>query len=205
MSRIRHYFIAGLLIILPLFVTFYLLFIIFRFIDGLSGGFINSYLQKYLGFSIPGAGFIVGIFFVLLVGFFTTHFLGKRIPSFFERWLLRFPFIRQVYPPAKQIIHFFVSKEKFSFRQVVMIEYPCKGIWSVGFITNEGFKEAEEKTGQELLHVFIATTPGPFSGFLVLVPKKDVKFLDIPVEDGLKLIVSGGIINPGIIDKAPKL
>ena len=83
-----------------------------------------------------------------------------------------------------------------AFKKVVLVEYPSKGIWSIGFLTNEGFKEAQDKTGEELLHVFIATTPSPFTGFLALFPKRDVKILDISVESGIKLIVSGGIVGP---------
>ena len=98
--------------------------------------------------------------------------------------------------PAKQIIDSFASKDRPAFKKCVLVEYPSKGIWSVGFITNESFKEAEDKTGQEMMHIFIATTPSPLTGFLILVPKRDIKFLDISVEQGIKLIVSGGIIKP---------
>ncbi len=196
MRRIRRYFITGLLIILPVFITFYFLFIIFRFIDGLWGNLINSYFKKELGFTIPGIGFILGISTVIFVGFFASHVFGKKILPALERWFLKFPFIRQIYPATKQIVGFFISKDKVAFKKVVLVEYPAKGIWSVGFVTNDGFREAQEKTGQELLHVFIASTPGPWSGFFVLIPKGQVKFLDISVEDGVKLIVSGGIIKP---------
>jgi len=109
---------------------------------------------------------------------------------------LKFPLVRQIYPATKQIVQSFFSQEHSAFKKVVLVEYPSKGIWSIGFITNESFKEAQEKVGEELMHVFIATTPSPFSGFLVLVPKKDVKFLEMSVEDGIKLIVSGGIVKP---------
>jgi uncharacterized membrane protein len=196
MLRIRRYFITGLLVILPLFITLYFLFIIFRFIDGLWGIFVNPYIEKQLGFSIPGVGFILGVFTIIFIGFLTTHFFSKKILSSVEGWFLKFPFIRQVYPAIKQIVNFFISKDKIAFKKVVLVEYPSKGIWSVGFVTNEGFKEAQEKTGQELLHVFIGTSPTPLSGFFVMIPKNEVKFLDISVEDGLKLIVSGGIIKP---------
>ncbi|MFH1640459.1 MAG: DUF502 domain-containing protein [Candidatus Omnitrophota bacterium] len=196
MTNLRRYFITGLLVILPLFVTLYFIFIIFRFIDGLWGNFIDPYIKEELGFSLPGVGLILGILTITAIGFFTSHFFSKKIFSSLENWFLKFPFIRQVYPAIKQIVHFFVSKEKIAFKKVVLVEYPSKGIWSVGFITNDGFKEAEEKTGRELLHVFIGTSPTPLSGFFVMVPKNEVKFLDVSVEQGLKLIVSGGIIKP---------
>jgi len=196
MKKLRRYFITGLLIILPAFVTVYFLYVIFRFIDGIWGKLINFYLKRYLGFSIPGLGFILGVITVIIVGFIATNIFGKRILRVFENWFLKFPFIRQIYIPAKQIVDSFISKDKPAFKKVVLVEYPSKGIWAIGFVTNESFKEAEEKIGQELLHVFIATTPSPLTGFLIIIPKREVKFLDIPIEDGIKLIVSGGIINP---------
>ena len=196
MLRIRRYFITGLLVILPAFITIYFLFIIFSFIDGIWGSIINQYLKKYLGFAIPGLGFILGIITVFIVGFIATHFLSKKISYALESLFLKFPLVRQIYPAAKQIVDFLFSKDKPAFKKAVLVEYPSKGIWSIGFITNDGFKEAQEKIGQELLHVFIGTTPGPFSGFFVLIPKAEVIFLDMSVEDGLKLIVSGGIAKP---------
>lgn len=196
MSKIRRYFGTGLLITLPVFFTLYLLFIIVRFIDGIWGKVINFYLKKYLGFAIPGLGFILALITVLVIGFVATNFFGKKIIRALEHWFLKFPFIRQIYPAAKQIVDSFISKESPAFKKVVLVEYPSKGIWSVGFITNDSFKEANEKTGQELVHVFIGTTPSPLTGFLILVPRSDIKILDISVEEGVKLIVSGGIVKP---------
>lgn len=196
MSKIRRYFITGLLIILPVYITFYLLFIIFKLIDGFWGKLINLYLKKHFGFIIPGIGFIISVTAILAIGFIAAHFFGKGFFRTIERWFLKFPFIRQIYPSAKQIVNFFASKDRPSFKKVVLVEYPSKGIWSVGFVTNEGLMEAEEKTGEELIHVFIASTPSPFSGYLVLIPKDEVKFLDISIEEGIKLIVSGGILKP---------
>jgi uncharacterized membrane protein len=196
MSRIKRYFGTGLLITLPAFLTVYFLFIIFNFIDGIWGKVINYYLKKYFGFSIPGLGIILGLITVIIVGFVATNFIGKRFFELLERWFLKFPFIRQIYPAARQIVDSFISKESPAFKKVVLVEYPSKGMWAIGFITNDSFKEANEKTGEELLHVFVATTPSPLTGFLILVPKKAVKVLDMSVEDGVKLIVSGGIVKP---------
>lgn len=195
-KTVRRYFITGLLIVLPVFLTLYFLFVIFAFIDGIWGKLINIYLKKHLGFAIPGLGFILGIATVFLTGFVATNFLGKRLFHLVETWFLKFPFIKQIYPSAKQIVNSFVSKERPAFQKVVMVEYPAKGVWSVGFLTNESFSKAEAAAAEKLLHVFIATTPSPFTGFLVLIPKDRVKFLDISVEEGIKLIVSGGIVNP---------
>ena len=197
-KKIRHYFATGLLITLPVFITVYFLFIILRFIDGIFGKLINIYLTKHLGFAVPGIGIIIGLVIVSLVGFVAANFFGKRIIRALEGWFLKFPFIRQVYPAAKQVIDSFISKDSPAFKKVVLIEYPSKGIWSVGFLTNDSFKEAQEKTGRDLVHVLVATTPSPLTGFLVLIPREDIRILDISIEEGVKLVISGGIVKPGV-------
>ncbi|MCX5678045.1 MAG: DUF502 domain-containing protein [Candidatus Omnitrophica bacterium] len=196
--RIRHYLATGFLITLPVFITLYFLFIIFRFIDGIFGKVVNFYIKQYLGFAIPGVGIIISILIVFAVGFTAANFFGKRIIRALESWFLKFPFIRNIYPAAKQIVDSFISKDSPAFKKVVLVQYPSKGIWSVGFITNESFKEANDKTGRDLLHVFIATTPSPLTGFLILAPREDVTELNISVEDGVKLIISGGIVKPAM-------
>ena len=196
MNKLKRYFIAGLLTILPIFLTAYFLFIIFTLIDNIIGRIINNYLKSAFGFSIPGLGFIVAILIILLIGFVVSHLVSKSAFPFIERLFLKLPGVRQIYPPIKQIISFIFSKEKDVFKKVVLVEYPSKGIWSVGFMTNEGFREAQELTGQELVHVLIGSTPSPWSGFFILVPKNAVKFLKMSAEEGIKLIVSGGILKP---------
>lgn len=197
MNKLRHYFIAGLLLVLPLFITLYFLFFIFKLVDGIFGGVLNSYLRAHLGFSLPGVGIVLSILIVLGAGFLASHFLGKRVWLALEEWFLRLPAIRQIYPSAKQIVGFLFSKDKAAFKKVALVEYPSKGLWSIGFITNDAsFKEAQAKTQEDLVHVFVPSTPGPWSGFLVLIPRRDIKFLDMPVEDGIKLIISGGILKP---------
>lgn len=196
MGKLKRYFVTGLLTILPIFITVYLLFIIFKLIDNILGRFINSYLRGAFGFSIPGLGFIMAILLILLTGFAISHLISKKAPPLMESWFLKIPGIRQVYPAIKQIVGFILSKDKALFKKVVLVEYPSKGIWSVGFMTNEGFREAQELTGQELVHVLIGTTPSPWSGFFILVPKNAVKFLQMSAEEGIKLIVSGGILKP---------
>lgn len=196
MSKIRRYFAAGLLITLPVFFTLYFFFIVFRFIDGIWGRFINLYLNKYFGFTIPGLGIILGLLTVMVVGFIATNFLGKKLFLAVEEWFLKLPLVKRIYPAAKTIVDSFITREKRAFKKVVLVEYPSKGIWSVGFMTNESFKMANEIAGEELIHVLIATTPTPLSGFLILVPRKDIRYLDISIEEGLKLIISGGIVKP---------
>lgn len=196
--KIRNYFATGFLIALPAFFTLYLLYVVFRFIDGVFGKLINIYFQKHFGFAIPGAGLVIGFLVIFLIGFTAKNFFGKRLIHALERWFLRFPFIRFIYPPAKQIVDSFTSKESPAFKKVVLVQYPCEGIWSIGFLTNDSFRDTNEKSGQDLVHIFIATTPSPLTGFLILVPRNSVKDLDISVEDGIKLIISAGIVKPAI-------
>ncbi len=194
--KIRHYFVTGLLITLPIFFTLYFIFVVVRFVDGIWGNVINYYLKKYLGFGIPGLGFILAVITIFLVGFVTANFLGRRIFKVVENWFLRLPFIRQIYPAVKQVVDFFGAKENPAFKKVVLVEYPSKGIWSIGFLTNDSFREVNEKSGSDLVHVFIAHSPSPLTGFLVLIPKSSVRILDISVEQGIKLIISAGIVKP---------
>lgn len=194
--KLRRYFATGLLITLPVFITVYFLFMVFRFIDGIFGKTLNHYIREYLGFSVPGVGIILGVLIVLTVGFVAANYLGKRLIQALESWFLKFPFIRQIYPAAKQIVDSFISKESPAFKKVVMVQYPAKGIWSIGFLTSESFAEANRKSARELLHVFIATTPSPLTGFLILVPKEEVTIMDMSIEEGVKLIISGGIVKP---------
>jgi len=195
-KKIRHYFATGILVSLPVFITTYVLVAIFRFIDGIFGKTVNMLLKKYLGFSLPGIGIILGVIIVFLVGFFAANFFGRKLFKALEGWFLKFPFIRQIYPAAKQIVDSFISKEGPAFKKVVLVEYPSKGLWAIGFITNDSFRQANEAVSKDLVHVLIATTPSPLTGFLILVPRQDVKVLDISVEDGIKMIVSGGIVKP---------
>ena len=197
MSFIRRYFIAGSLIVLPIAITIFLFLWLFRFLDGILGRYINSFLMSNFGYVIPGLGIIFAIVLILLAGFFVTHLISRRVLSFFEKWFLKFPIVKQIYPAAKQIVSFlFTDTKASSFRKTVLIEYPRKGIYTLGFITNEGSKYFNAKTTKDLVNIFIPSTPGPLTGFFVMVPKNDVLVVDISVEDALKMFISGGVLNP---------
>lgn len=197
-ASVRKYFIAGLALVLPIVLTVYIITIFFKFADGLLGRYLNNYLLKIVGFTIPGLGLLLALILIFLAGIFAANFIGKKIIPWIEKLWIRLPFVRQVYLPAKQLINFIFSKDKAAFKKVVMIEYPRKGIYSIGFLTNnEGLEEAKQKTNKDLMTVFIGGTPGPFTGFFVLVPKEEIILLDISIEDALKLIISGGVLTPG--------
>lgn len=192
MNRLKRYLLTGLVVLLPVVLTTYVLLAIFRFSDRILGRFIEG----LIGFYIPGIGLVLSLVIVLLTGFLTTVLLGRRIFVVIENMFLKFPLVRQIYPSAKQIINFLFSKDRLQLRKVVLVEYPRKGIWSMGFITNETVKEVKTKTGQDLLNVFIPSSPGPFTGYFMFVPKSDIIFLDMTIEDALKLIISDGVVNP---------
>jgi uncharacterized membrane protein len=195
-TKLYRYFIAGLAVTLPVVITCYILFIFFKFADGILGKFLNRYLKENLGYSIPGLGLFISLIFVLIIGIIARNFLVKRLFRLVEKWFLKLPFVNAIYPSAKQMIDFLFSKEKIAFKKVVMIEYPRKGVYSMGFITNEGMEEIDRKALKEMVSVFIASTPSPLTGYFVFVPKEEVIFLDMTVEEAIKLIVSAGIISP---------
>ena len=196
LTYIKRNFIAGILVILPLLLTIYILVVLFQFTDSILGKFINTYLRRLIGFYIPGLGLIIFLIIIFLVGFLTTHFLGRKLYLILDKALRRFPLVRHVYPSVKQIIEFLFSYQRQAFKKAVLVEYPRRDVWSVGFITNEGLKEASDKTKQALLNIFIPSSPGPLTGFFILAPCQEVIFLDITIEDAIKLIVSGGLLNP---------
>jgi len=196
LKRIQNYFLTGLAILLPVVITLYILVSVFKFFDHILGRFLNNYFEENLGFYVPGIGILLFVFVVLISGFFTTHFLKKKFQLALENWFLKLPFIKLVYPSVKQVIGFLFDKEKPVLQKAVLVEYPRKGIYSLGFITNESMKIIKEKTGKDFLNVLIPSSPSPFSGFVVMVPKEEVIFLDISVEAACKFIISDGVVNP---------
>jgi len=200
-TYIKRNLIAGILVIFPLLFTVYILVFLFRFADSILGKFINTYLERSLGFYIPGLGLILFLIIIFVVGFLTTHLLGRRLYSILDKALRRFPLVRHVYPSIRQIVEFLFATQHKTLKKVVLVEYPRRGIWSIGFITNEGPQEARDKTRQNLLNVFIPSSPGPLTGFFILIPHQEVIFLDITIEEAIKLVVSGGLLNPALPPK----
>lgn len=194
-NNLRKYFISGLVVFLPIALTVYLFFLALDFTDAFFGRFFS---KLGLGFaSYRGLSIIVGIYIIILIGFFTTNFLGRKIHDFFERLVLKLPFFKQVYPALKEMaIFLFASEHKASFKQVVLVEYPRKGIYSMGFLTNDTSREINDNIKAELCNIFIPSSPGPMTGFTILVPKKEVITTHISIEDAFKFIVSGGVVNP---------
>lgn len=195
MKNLKQYFITGLIVIIPVFLTVYVLVFIFKFFDGILGRFINEYLKTRLGFFIPGLGLILSVCIVFFVGFTYKRIFGReRLFMNLEKWFSELPLIKSIYPAFKQLVLFVLAQKEFGFQKVVLAEYPSKGIWSVGFLTNEPFKKINEICGREMVPVFIPSSPGPLTGYVIFVPKEGLKFPDISVSDALKIIISGGVL-----------
>jgi uncharacterized membrane protein len=195
--RLRRYFISGLIIFLPLALTINLFVLTINLADGFLGKYIQPYFSREFGFYVRGLSLLIGILIIFLIGFLATNIFGKRLYAVFERLLLRLPFFRQVYPAFKEIAVFLFSRDKATFKQVVMVEYPRKGVYSLGFLTSDiSSKRITEKTRKELCSVLIPTVPTPLTGFMILVPQDELIFPDITVEEAIKMLVSAGVVNP---------
>lgn len=191
-ERIGKYFLNGLMALLPAFITIWLCWIIFSFADGFLGGIIST----VTGFYFPGLGILAALTLILLVGYLTTYVFGKRILLRGERLLYKLPLINAIYSSTKQINKIlFLQKETKAFRRACAVEYPRRGIYSIGFVTGPGVPEIKKRKKREYLNVFIPNTPTPATGFMIVVPANEVIMLDMRLEDAVKLIISGGVLS----------
>ena len=193
----KKYIIAGLLVWMPLGITFLVVRAIVGFLDGALLLLPHSYQpDTLLGMHIPGLGVVIAVVLVLTTGMIVANFLGKRIVSAWESLLARIPLVRTLYSGIKQIMEAVLAADGKSFSKVLLLEYPRKGVWSLAFMTSDELGEVQDKTCSNVISVFIPTTPNPTSGFVLMVPKEDVIELDMSVEDGLKMIISMGVVVP---------
>jgi len=195
--RLRRYFVTGLVTLLPLVVTLYLLLIIFQFADGLLGRFVNRYWLRTYGYEIPGLGLVMTIILILLIGVLSSHLFGQWAVRGFESWFGRLPVVRSIYPAIKQFSEFLLDQggQKAAFRRAVLVQYPRAGIYSLAFVTNEHVTAATG-TRTTMLTLLIPTPPSPFTGPIIFVPEQDVIPLNLSIEDALKLAVSAGVVAP---------
>jgi len=203
-ARLRTYFFAGVLVTAPIGITLYLAWLIIDFIDNQVTPLIPARYnpETYLPFGIPGLGVIVAIVVLTIIGAFTAGLVGRWLVSLSERLMARMPVIRNVHSALKQILETVLAQQSKAFRQVVMIEYPRRGIWALGFLTGDTVGEVQNLTADDVVNVFLPTTPNPTSGFLLFVPREDCHVLSMTVEEGIKMVVSGGIVTPP--DHRPK-
>jgi len=197
MVRLRRYFVAGLLVWLPLVATYVVLSFSIRLIDR-SLLLLPPSLrpENLIGFKIPGLGVILTILLVLITGLIVANFFGKKLVGAWESLLSRIPLVRSVYGAVKQITASLFADASQSFREVVLVEYPRKGLWMLAFVTGDTPKHFKQMAGLDLINIYVPTTPNPTSGFYIMVPPEDIKRLDVPVEVGLKMILSAGVVNP---------
>lgn len=203
-ARLRTYFFAGVLVTAPIGITLYLAWLIIHFIDQQVTPLIPARYnpETYLPFSIPGLGLLVAAIVLTVIGAFTAGLLGRWIVGLSERLMARMPIIRNVHSALKQILETVLAQQSKAFRQVVMIEYPRRGIWAIGFLTGDTVGEVQNLTEDDVVNVFLPTTPNPTSGFLLFVPRGECHVLTMTVEEGIKMVVSGGIVTPP--DRRPK-
>lgn len=198
-QRLRGDFLTGLVVVLPVFLTIYFVWAVIGFIDNKVVPLIPTRYdpENVFGQNIFGFGVIVFLVFTTLVGALTKGFFGRRILHFGEGIVERMPVVRSVYNGLKQIVETMLSQSSQSFQHSCIVEYPRKGIWAVAFVSTPTGGEIPGKVGdEELLSIFLPTTPNPTSGFLLFVPRKDVIILDMSVEQAAKLIISAGLVNP---------
>jgi len=198
LGRLRGYFLAGILVTAPLGVTALLAWWIITFIDESVTPLIPAQYnpETYLPFSLPGLGLVVLVIFLTLIGALTAGFLGRWLVHTGERILNRMPVIRSVYSAVKQIFETVLAQQSNAFREAVLVEYPRRGIWAIGFITGTTKGEVQNLTEETTVNIFLPTTPNPTSGFLLFVPREDVVPLDMSVEEAVKMVISGGIVTP---------
>jgi len=204
-SKLRAYFFTGILVTAPVAITFYMAYKIILWIDAVVAKMLPPQLKNYyseLPFTIPGLGVVVLIVAMIIVGMFAAGFVGRFFIRLGEWIVKKVPLISSVYSLLKQIFESFLSQRNQTFNQVVLLEYPRKGLWILGFVSTDTGGEVKNILQQEMINVFIPTTPNPTSGFLIFVPRSEVRFLDMSVEEGLKFVISCGIVIP---DEAEKL
>ena len=191
-SRIRNNFIAGVVALIPIGITLYLTLFIIKLSEKLIPKGINP--NSYLPFDIPGLEILIALVLITLVGWISLSFLGKKVFELFNNILKRIPILRTIYSAIGQMTESFTKSDN-SEKSVVLLEYPRKGIWVVGFATKENHGIIRDKIKEELINVFVPTTPNPTSGFLLMVPKKDLIYLSVSFEQASKFIVSAGTTN----------
>lgn len=194
-GRLRAYFFAGVLITAPISITFYIAWLFVDFVDRQVTPLLPASFNPAL-WGMHGFGLLIVVVVLTVVGALTAGFLGRVWLRFTEAVMRRTPVLRGIYSTVKQIFETVLAQKSQAFREVVLIEYPRQGIWTIAFITGQTVDAVSRPVGADLVNVFVPTTPNPTSGFLLFLPRADIHLLDMSVEDGLKLVISGGIVAP---------
>ena len=197
-ARFRNYFFAGILVSAPIAITLWLAWKVVGFVDDSVDPLIPPELSPstYLTFDLPGFGIIIVVAGLMVIGSLAAGLVGRLIVKYSEWVLTRIPLIGSIYGWIKQILDTLLSEDSTAFREVVLVEYPCRGSWAVGFITGQTRGEVQELTSEMVYNVFVPATPNPTTGFLLFIPERDIRRLEMSVDDGIKLVISGGIVKP---------
>jgi len=193
LSNLRNYFIAGVVVLIPIGITVYLTLFLVKISSKILPKELNP--NHYLPYDVPGLEILISLVLITLIGWVSLSFLGKKMLNVFNNLLKKIPILRTIYSAILQMTETF-TKNDTNKKNVVLIEYPRKGVWAVGFATKKNSTEMSTKTQKELINVFVPTTPNPTSGFLLMVPKEEVIYLDLNFEEASKFIVSAGTSNP---------
>jgi uncharacterized membrane protein len=194
-GRLRSWFFTGLLVTAPILLTVYITWWAIQLIDGQVAGILPGFDQLRFA-NVPGVGLVIGVLLITVIGAIAAGFLGRWIIKLGESILNRMPVVRTIYGASKQILETVISTQSDAFREVVLVEYPRRDLWVIGFVTGGTKGEVARRIDIDMVNVFVPTTPNPTSGFLLFCPRKDVIFMDMSVEDAVKLVVSGGIVTP---------
>jgi len=189
--KISNNFFKGILISAPIIITVYIAWGLIKFFDKKASPLLGTF-----PFEIPGFGLITVFIFFAIIGFITTGLFGRIFSSSIEKVLSKMPVLRNIYSGLKQLFEAILSKKSNSFREVILLEYPRVGIWAMGFLTGDTQGEVNRKTKNQMVNIFLPTTPNPTSGYLLFVPKKDILRLTMTVEEGIKMIISAGMLTP---------
>lgn len=195
---LKRYFITGLLVVIPLWGTYLILKALFLTLEGVVGGLLRAHFPYY----VPGVGVVVLILIVFFAGVLATNFLGRKLLELWEWCLRRVPVIRNVYNLVKSIVETISLQGREQFNRVVLVEYPRKGCYSIAFVTGITRGEVQDLTHEKVVNVYVPTTPNPTSGYLLLMPESEIIPLGMSVEDGMKMVISGGFYTPPLSEGA---
>jgi uncharacterized membrane protein len=204
LARLRTYLFAGIVVTAPVSITFLIVWQILGFLHTTASRLIPARYDpaNYLPFGLPGIGIVLMLAVLTFIGWFAAGFVGRSLMRMGERVLDAMPVVRTIYSALKQIFETVLAESSRSFREVVLVEWPRRGAWVIGFVTGPTRGEIGARFDGAFVNVFIPTTPNPTSGFLAFLPERDIIRLDMPVEDGVKLVVSGGIVTPEMVKTA---
>ena len=197
-ARLRAYFFAGILITSPIAITLYLAWLFVSFVDSRVTPLIPERFNPgtYLPFAIPGLGLLIVVIALIVIGASTAGYFGRLLTRSVDAAVVRMPVVRSIYVAVKQIMETVLARKSNAFRQAVLVQYPRTGVWTIAFVTGVTQGEVRDLTSEEMINVFVPTTPNPTSGFLLFVPRSDVIPLSMSVEEALKMVVSGGLLTP---------